>query len=342
MIAKGMPRLVLVCLLIAGCNRGEPPGGPSRPGEPGAPPAPKYRMNTGVKLWPPDGDRDLLCLSADGKTVLTQADHRIKVFDLAASKELLTVGPLSRSTMPVALSPDGRWIAYVERPEKGKDDETVFLKEVRNGAERRIDLPRNNLALKLAFAPTGDLLACLSPTHCGVWNLTGRAPIMKWEIKRERELGSGLVDCVFFDRGKKLAVGAEDGTVWLTENATGDSSQIIRGIKPLKSLNITPDGKRLACLALFGSEVWDVEKEKTLLPILAVPPSREYHRRLLGDGTAISVGSDHTILARDRDGGNKRILGSAGGRVQYLTLNVDGTLVAAATEDGMVSVWDVR
>ncbi|RKU06398.1 hypothetical protein C6501_18680 [Candidatus Poribacteria bacterium] len=103
-----------------------------------------------------------LAFSPDGKILASTRSSWIKLWDVAAERDIAVFGRHMSSVYSVAFSPDGKILA------SGSSDGTVNLRNVSTGT-KIVDLSHNSEAWSVAFSPDGTTLA--SGTSDGTVNL---------------------------------------------------------------------------------------------------------------------------------------------------------------------------
>jgi WD40 repeat protein len=149
-----------------------------------------------------------LTASPNGKLlVTTQHDGSILFWNVATSKERSApLGLAVRGQVPVVMSPNGQTFAAAHSYSRGG----ISLWETATGRQR-LRLRVDNLVRCLAFAPSGQFLACADDS--------GKVQLV--DIATGDTVGRlmvpGLIECLAFaPNGRRLVIGGEDGTllVW--------------------------------------------------------------------------------------------------------------------------------
>ena len=173
------------------------------------------------------------------RVVVSWTDGWVTLFD--AETGLLRrsiVAPSDWHTNPVALSPDGLWIAAIG-PEY-----RVQLYRV-DSSEGPITLGRHNGHVRsLAFNPEGNLLASASLDETvKVWDLQKRTERLTLRGHTAR-----LNGVAFHPNGNLLASASDDRTVRLWDARSGAALLVIRPkIDAVLAVSFSPDGDWLAC-----------------------------------------------------------------------------------------------
>jgi RNA polymerase sigma factor (sigma-70 family) len=155
-----------------------------------------------------------------------------------------------RMTPKFAFAPDGKILAVLYAGEKGRDKSMPGL----NGGVRLFDPARGDvirltrghkhMAISLAFAPDGKLLATGGSQHDN--------DVRLWDVASGREvrvLRTGVLvpALTFSPDGKLLATGQGDGRVVLWDVATGKERRVLKDAPDyIYAVTFSPDGHLLA------------------------------------------------------------------------------------------------
>jgi WD40 repeat protein len=306
--------------------------------------------------------------SPDGKLV-GAADHagRIRFWDAVTGAEAGHVGDpaaarvVARSVGGFNFSGDGKYVAVGSdtlgpnaNGAGAKSQATVY--EVATGKQTaQVEVMHNNQA-RAFLSGDGKVLATTGhyfprggiepPEKSNEINST----VELWDVatgkglhKLRSEGVQGIGNATFSPDGKQLVVSAAGGGLIVWDVASGKEVRRIAGRRNLSAfVAFSPDGKTLAAGSPDGIvQTWDAATGKRLgLYEAARTPMTRYAftkaGRLLAcgnKGQAISVGD---VLA-------EKSLTPAGGHdagITALGFTADGTGLAAASWDGVVSSWD--
>ncbi|MEV0621372.1 WD40 repeat domain-containing protein [Nonomuraea sp. NPDC050404] len=242
----------------------------------------------------------------DGRTLLTSGSDGLRLWDLAARREIAHE-PALRG-LP-RLSPDGRFVAV-------QVDQDIAFWDVARRTEigPRIHLPSHTSVITaLAISSDGKKLASAGADD--------RVRIFDVAARREIPAASppasagGLVnDLEFSPDGTKLAFTASDDTVrlWDVERRRPAGVALVNEDGPTSAMEFSPDGRVLATGSMGGGvQLWDLR----------------IHRAL---GTAMSGHEGGvTSLAYSRDGASLATVGGDGA-ARLWNVRTPADLVAAA------------
>jgi len=241
-----------------------------------------------------------LAFSADGSTlVLVSPDPvRTTVWDLAGRRERSSIAvPTTVSRQRAALSPDGKWVAWIEGAKR--QPEVLRVWNTTSGNEHASSPMTVRDAQVLVFASDACFLAAGTPTgQVVVWDRftakdvallpgsggavtaltlsgdgkvvargTANGDIHLLDVRAQepdrslREYGSRVSALAFSPDGRFLAAGLGDGTVKLWDRATGREHVTLKHHHhgPVTQLVFSPDGKSLASAVYWKLvHVWSI------------------------------------------------------------------------------------
>jgi WD40 repeat protein len=317
-----------------------------------------------------------LTLSPDGKVLFSGGldfDAIGRLWEVATSKELRKFTEKHRWTGSTTFSPDGKWMAFAEGPcirlwetatakereilpghrrwinsiafsPDGKalataaEDGMVYLWKAATGKPLHALLAHKGEASCVAFSPDGKVLASAG----------GKDAIRFWDpatgkpLRRTVALKDRVVAIAFSPNGQTLASSILDGTVRLWKVST--AKELWRFPEPeyilgSNAIAFSPDGKILACEAVFGVRLLEVATGKELCTIEGT-----------GGGRCIAFSPNGKFLVL---GGSRLVvLDLASGKELYqirwredinsLSFSPDGrTLTLGRKTDDSIALWEL-
>ncbi len=272
----------------------------------------------------------LVALTPDGKQlVLPHSDGSLHLIDTASGKEVVTFEmppnrpgvPASLRVQRLALSPDGRYLAY------GGGSSPLTVCELNTGKRVR-ELTRSaGLLAGLAFTPNGRFLAVEDYTGMHLFGvLSGK------EIRKLSRPPGASRTLIFSPDGRTLAALGGGHTIDLWDVA--DDRQPYPPIghpSLLQTLVFFPDGKRLVATdGSGGMIVWDIASGRDLAHLRNGSPS--LFPVVDEDGERLRFLSSTTVFRWDpltgRQVGQTFLAGQA---LNALALSPDGRSVASMT-----------
>jgi WD40 repeat protein len=184
-----------------------------------------------------------LAINSDGKRLAAANGDFAFVWDVATGQELLraTHARSSETLIPirwivdVAISPDGKLIAYAARGEK-----FAHVWNVDTGRQI-LELKHDSAVAAVAFSADG--------TKLGTGSYDGTARV--WELPSGNELervshAGGAEVVTFGPRGNSFAAGGIDGSISVSETHRADRPASFDLPSEVRSVAFSPDGRRIA------------------------------------------------------------------------------------------------
>ena len=277
--------------------------------------------------------------STDSKTIVSVGDA-IRLWDIER-REVIS-SPQVGYTYPIALSPDGKRIAY--QKSKGQ----IHLWDIQH--QRRIDVweahPR--WLRELAFRPNGKLLA--SGDSNGL--------IRFWEVETRRMVGelnhflAQGVEAIHFspDGNTLISVGGVTTYLWDVETKK-QIGQLNQGAS--RAISLTPDGRLLASASASSKpngpniRLWDLWRREQIgglkyswMNALALSPDGKFLATGsgglgLGRNAAVQIWEVETMeLVAE-------LLGHTG-TVHTVAFSPDGKWLVSSGSDGTTLLWEVN
>jgi WD40 repeat protein/serine/threonine protein kinase len=250
---------------------------------------------------------------------------RVTVRDTATAAEVNVLRTGGSGVTALALSPDGRRVAFGSFAKNAGKDRTPPAAQLQvadvagTAAPVPIVLPPGECAGRLTFSPDGRLLAGFTST------LTVN------------------------DQGDVAL--SPRGALRLWDAASGQEISAIEGSVPdrVACLTFSPDGRRLAAAAMDGTlSVWSLADRQLCFPPLHTPNSLTWVT-FSPDGRRLAAsGMDNLVRLWDAASGNSLlVLGGLGipgsghyGFTARVAFSPDGTHLASNDWAGSITIWD--
>ena len=277
---------------------------------------------------------DVVRVSPDGRLVATGAGDRFARVWEAATGRLLYSLDQGGFVEDVAFSPDGDELATAGA------NRTARLWDVRTGSLRRELEGHRGRVLSVAFGPRGNLVATASTDGTArIWRVSTGA--LTAPLVGHRNL---VLDVAFSPDGNWVVTSSADGTArtWTTEDGHPRAT-LVGHRDPVRSASFSPRGDEVLTVGGDGTaRVWDGGTTPELAPVanavgkLAGNPARVVSTP---DGEITARAAGKTIVL-DTPEGNV-VLRGHDDRVNALAVSPDGTLLASASRDHDLRLWEL-
>jgi WD40 repeat protein len=239
-------------------------------------------------------------LSPDGTLVASSgSDRRIHLWDVNTGQERKSFEIRTiQSVSHLQFSPDGRLLALTG--DELNPSKSIHICDVRSGQEKSVLVVPRGEMLRPGFT-VWDAIEAASPFNSLAFSPDGRSiaassgmsnKVRVWDTSSELEKavhlirGFGPTNHVFVTYspdGRRLVVGAKDGTIYFLDAESGRELIELQGHEgPVVAGSVSPNGERLATLGLDGTlRIWELVSGRELLIIR--------NRASFGDDTNGSV-----------------------------------------------------
>jgi WD40 repeat protein len=294
----------------------------------------------------------------DGKILASVGgDKTVRLWSVAEGKEIRVLKGHGAEVMSVVGTPDGKTLA------SGDKNGVVKVWDTATGKELLTLKGQKGDTASLLFSPDGKTLA-VGGGDFDKEAKKSHGEIRLWDLATGKAIT--VIDCAqhrvfalaYSADGSVLASCSSDGSVILWEAATGrKKSDLGKNPQGGASLAFSPDGKTLACGSFFGEmtiKFWDVTTGKETRTIAPKGNLSVFALKYLPDGKTLVVGGFHQDGLRDPasrgayvglwdiEGEKERtaLTGHSRG-VLSVSINRDGTRLAASGLDSNISVWEL-
>ncbi len=199
-----------------------------------------------------------LAFTPDGKILATSGlDASIKLWDVAAKKELHTLTGHSDRVLSIAMAPDGKTLA------SASEDRSLRIWEIDTGKQQSALFDNNGAVSSVAFADGGrTLISGASDGAIKLWDSAERRAIVLRMWKNVLSVDSSS------DR-KSMAAGMDGGEVTLWYLQQNLVRRVLEGHRgAVFAVAFSPDSKTLATASLDGTvKLWDVANGRRLASV---------------------------------------------------------------------------
>ncbi len=146
------------------------------------------------------------------------------------------------------------------------------------------------------------------------------------------------VEALDLARSGDVLVSADDHAIHVWNLGTGDGRLLASQPSPIRSVRISPDGKRVATAALDGAiRVWSTAEGWGTQ--LSGHDALVHPVEFLPDGRLLSYSMDGTIRAWQIDAGSHDLVGKQDGAIRAGALAGNGTMLVTVGEDRVIRLW---
>jgi WD40 repeat protein len=285
-------------------------------------------------------------------------DGTIELRQMSNGRVLRSLDGHSSLVLKVVFSPDGQLLASVS------EDHTVRLWRVDDGTVLHTWAHGSYAVQAVAFSPDNQHLAL---------NGDKDAAISIWQVSDARlrrrlpgspsQHGSGMafvMALTFSTDGRALIAGSQNDVVqqWriedgqLIDNQAGHTYQLNRSSNTIDGVTFSRDGTTVATSELADVYVWRL-RDGQLLHALDGHRSRIWSMAFSPDGQFLASGGGRSMLEPEFNDTSIQVWSMSDGRqllkftehtatIRGLAWSPNGSILASASEDGTVRIWQVK
>ncbi len=274
-----------------------------------------------------------VAVTPDGRGVLSGGHNNpLRLWDVATGKLRVFDCPGSKDVFGIAVSPDGRSVAWGAGP-------IVRLSDLKTGAEIGTFAGHTKTVASVAFSPNGaTLLSVGSGGIMRFWKVQGRKLLGGFPLGKGLTKADGLHTLLSMDGTNNEQALAQLRDLQARRNEPGQGPS--RGTKDEEGV-VSPDGRLVLSARDKSLLLWEYQTGKELLRITPHKDTGARNIAILPDGRRLlSVSYDGT--AKIWDAGSGRLLYTFTrhrGQVKGIALDPDGRHVFTVASDGLVIRW---
>lgn len=297
-------------------------------------------------VW--DANATAINFAPDSKVfAVATEDLRIRVYELATSKQLFTLNGHTVPISALAISPDGKLLASAGFSETKPTSFELRMWSLGNGEllhqvqekGHRSEGDTISPMAFLAFSPDNMVLA-----FPGKDRSVQLCDTKSWEIRQSWKLGLVPSTAAFSPEGKTIAIGThtgkDHGTVSLFDVRTGKQTRTHAAVySGVMALAFPPDEK-----AIWGAHRHSLNRLDV--------PSDNYEQvwtwegrqqadavSFMSDGDRVALVIDDNLELRETKSGRTLLRLNESSRL--VALAPDGQAIASASKDGKVKLWRI-
>ena len=237
-------------------------------------------------------------------------------------RKLTSRGFVSGWGSAIGWSPDGRYLAYLDRPENAKTSISVWLYLLRlDTLERTAVKTGCDTVFDPSFSPRGDYLAWVCRDTQAIFSVNAQR-LSDGRTIRLTQIEDEIDGMAWSGDGRRILFSSSSGNLWETSRARpGDKQKLPFGYGA-QEIAVNPAAHRLVYVqGLTNANIWrlDLQASPPRADKLIVSSRQQLSPSISPDGSKIAFESDRTgpneVWVCDADGSNPIQLSSFGIKV---------------------------
>ncbi len=279
--------------------------------------------------------------SPDRKLLAVGAYREIRLIDPVTSKLLTTLPGHSDYVRSIAFSPDGKMLAAGGGPPQRGGEIEVW--DTRSHQLLKTMLGDKDCIYSIDWSPDGKLIASGSyDKMVKLWDVASGT-----EVRNLADHIDAVFAVAFSPDGKRLASASQDRTVKIWDVASGRRLYTLSDATDgLTSLEYSSSGDQIVAAGYDKTiYIWRLgNSDSSLVQSLIADEGSILALAWTPDGkTIVTSSSDGSIRFRDAATLNPlRVIDHQPDWVQALSINPDGTKLAAGRNDGSLTIYDIK
>lgn len=255
-------------------------------------------------------DKTVKLWDREGNFIGSLEDHKNWVYSVSFSRD----GKMATSDADGIIKLRNHWNGHIINPPFKVGSKGIFA---------------------LCFSPNNHTLASASVDGIvTLWDLTVNPPKPK-SIPAHNDV---IYSVSFSNDGERFVTASKDGTVKIWKQ-NGSRIRTIEGSSGLTSVNFSRDGKIIAAGTLDGKiQLWD--REGRAIDTLEGHSSQVNSISFSPDGKIVSASDDQTVRLWQPSSPWLTVFKAHNAPVQYISFSPDGEVLASASKDNTVKLWN--
>lgn len=262
------------------------------------------------------------------------SDHAIRLWDTRTCKNIETDYQFQDSTFGITFNSDGD-LLIASATENG-----IKLLIENTGEHKMILTGESEIIEDIYFSPDGNtLVSCSTDDIIRLWDV---------QTCEEKKVQLGPDNCVrgiaFHPDGKIIATRNLENTIQLWDVDTGENfNTFFAHYGGVDCIAFSPDGKTLASVGDdYIITLWDTNTYKSIMELTGHTELTICFAFSPDEKTLANGREDGSIILRNTDNGECKVLYVHSNKVTSITFSQDGKTLVSGSGDGTVLIWEIN